>query len=51
MGEQNLAIVYEFYGSIRDIGGQQFICFTHSNYSHLKIKREDTEKVQRPVVL
>lgn len=43
MGEQNLAIGYELYGSIRDAGGQQFVCFIPSNYSHLKIKREGRE--------
>lgn len=26
MREQNLAVGYEFYGSIRDAGGQQLVC-------------------------
>lgn len=30
MGEQNLAIVFEFYGSIRDVGGQQFVCLFYT---------------------
>lgn len=30
MGEQNLAVGYEFYGGIRDTGDQQFVCLFYS---------------------
>lgn len=45
MDEQSPAVVYEFCGSIIDIGGQQFVFNTQtSNYSLPgKIKREDAE--------
>lgn len=53
MGEQNLAVGYEFYGGIRDTGDQQFVClfvlFTQT-IPTWKL-REKIEKAQRPVGL